>query len=368
VNDHRAAYVALAMVPGVGTARLKALLQAFRTPLGALSAPFEFLCALPEISAACATAIRSTSIEAGAEMIRIAEELGGRLILPEDPEYPDSFVEVDEPPPLLFVKGDLTLLDHPACAIVGSRDHSPYGARVCRAIAEFVAASGVVVVSGMARGLDAVAHGAALDAGGKSIGVLGNGLGVVYPSANRALYHRMSSSGLLLTEFPPGEKPTAGSFPRRNRLISALARVTIVVEAATGSGALITVEKALEQGKDVMAVPGPITSAVSAGTNQLIRDGAMPLLEPADVLHYFPDIRPRAPTVAQVAVDGPAPLPPFLTPSERELALLIGPELQPLDEVALRYGRQVNEVLALLSALEIAGVVEQSPGRLFRRL
>jgi DNA processing protein len=356
------------MVPGVGAARLKALLEAFGSPIGAFSAPLEFLCAVQEISCACATAIRATSPEAGWHTIKATEELGGRLILPEDSEYPASFVQVDEPPPLLFAKGDLTLLEHPACAIVGSRDHSPYGARACRAIAETAAAGGVVVVSGMARGLDAVAHTAALDAGGKSIGVLGNGLGVVYPAANRGLYERMSSVGLLLTEFPPGERPTAGSFPRRNRLISALARVTIVVEAAAGSGALITVEKALEQGKDVMAVPGPITSAVSVGTNRLIRDGAMPLLQPADVLHYFPEIRPTAPRVADVAKDGPAPLPECLTTTERELALLIGPEPLPLDEVAIRAGRQVNVVLALLSSLEIAGVVEQSPGRLFRRV
>ncbi len=368
MSDHRAAYVALAMVPGVGSARLKALLQTFRTPLGALSAPFELLRAAPEISSACATAIQSTSLDLGRQTIKTAEELGGRVILPEDPEYPPSFVEVDEPPPLLFAKGDLALLDLPACAIVGSRDHSPYGARVCRAIAQVAAAAGVVVVSGMARGLDAVGHSAALDAGGKSIGVLGNGLGVIYPAANRALYERMGSIGLLLTEFPPGEKPTAGSFPRRNRLISALARVTIVVEAASGSGALITVEKALEQGKDVMAVPGTITSAVSVGTNQLIRDGAMPLLEPDDLLHYFPEIRPQTQRITDATLDGPAPLPAFLTPPERELALLIGPEPLPLDEVAIRAGRQVNEVLALLSGLEIAGVVEQSPGRLFRRV
>jgi DNA processing protein len=356
------------MVPGVGAARFKALLQAFRTPLGALSAPFEFLCAVPEISYACARAIHSSSLELGREAITAAEAMGGRLLLPEDPEYPASFVEVDEPPPFLFAKGDLSLLGLPACAIVGSRDHSAYGARVCRAVAEAAAAAGIVVVSGMARGLDAVAHRAALDAAGKSIGVLGNGLGVIYPAANRALYERMSSGGLLLTEFPPGEKPTAGSFPRRNRLISALARVTVVVEAAAGSGALITVEKALEQGKDVMAVPGPITSAVSVGTNRLIRDGAMPLLEPGDLLHYFPGFRPKTHAVPEVAVEGPRPLPASLTTSERELALVIGPEPLPLDEVAIRAGRQVHEVLALLSGLEIAGVVEQSPGRLFRRV
>jgi DNA processing protein len=368
VSDHRAAYVALALVPGIGATRLKNLLQVFHTPLGAISAPFEFLCTVPEMSKACATAIQSTTPEVGQEIIRVVEQMGGRLLLPEDPEYPARLVDIDEPPPLLFTKGDPELLKRPACAIVGSRDHSAYGARVCRAIAECAAAAGVVVVSGMARGLDAVAHGAALDAGGRTIGVLGNGLGVVYPAANRALYERMTVGGLLLTEFPPGEKPNAGSFPRRNRLISALARVTVIVEAAIGSGALITAEKALDQGREVMAVPGPITSAVSVGTNRLIRDGATPLLEPSDLLDHFPELQPKAGSLPAVAVDGPRPLPTFLTLPERELALLIGPEPLALDDVAIRSGRQVHEVLALLSGLEIAGVVEQSPGRLFRRV
>jgi DNA processing protein len=368
VSDHRAAYVALALVPGIGAARLKQLLNACHTPLGAIAAPFEFLCAIPEISKACATAVRSASLEMGREIIRVAEETGAQLLLPEDPAYPSKVLDIDEPPPLLFALGDLELLKLPACAIVGSRDHSAYGARVCRAVAEFAAAAGVVVVSGMARGLDAVAHGAALDVGGKSIGVLGNGLGVIYPAANRALYQRMAADGLLLTEFPPGERPTAGSFPRRNRLISALARVTVVVEAAVGSGALITAEKALEQGKDIMAVPGPITSEVSVGANSLIRDGAMPLLEPVDLLQYFPELQHGMRTMAPVAVDGPRPLPAFLTGDERDLALVLGPEPLALDDVVVRAGLQVNEVLSLLSGLEVAGVVEQSPGRRFRRV
>ena len=135
----------------------------------------------------------------------------------------------------------------------------------------------------------------ALSVGGRSIGVLGNGLGVVYPAANRELYDRMRRHGLLVTEFPPGERPHAGSFPRRNRLISGLARVTIVVEAAAGSGTLITVDSALAQGREVMAVPGAITSPVSVGTNRLIRDGATPLLEPDDLLAVYPDATPIPP-------------------------------------------------------------------------
>lgn len=368
MSDQRAAYVALALVPGVGVVRLKTLLEAFQSPVGAISAPSASLSALPGSSSALAMAIKSTSADAGQEILDEVKRSGGQTLLPSDPDFPQHLREIPDPPPLLFAMGDLGLLGRPACAMVGSRDHSPYGARVCRAIATVAASAGIVVVSGMARGLDAVAHGAALDAGGQTIGVLGNGLGVIYPAANRALYERMARGGLLLTEFPPGERPHAGSFPRRNRLISALARVTVVVEAAAGSGALITADTALEQGKEVMAVPGPITSAVSVGTNSLIRDGATPLLEPADLLQHFPELRLKAESSSGVAVDRSQPLPAFLSTPERELALLIGPEPQPLDDVASRSGRQVGEVLALLSGLEIAGVVEQSPGRHFRRV
>jgi DNA processing protein len=196
---------------------------------------------------------------------------------------------------------------------------------------------------------------------------LGNGLGVTYPAANRALYDRVAQSGLLLSEFPPGERPHAGSFPRRNRLISGLSRVTVVVEAALGSGALITAGTALDQGREVMAVPGNITSSVSAGTNRLIRDGAAPVLEPADLLQHFPEL--VAPTPRQSAtLNAGRPLPEVLSAEERELAVLIGGEPTHPDELAIRAGRPIGDVLGVLCALEIAGVVEQCPGRRFRRL
>jgi DNA processing protein len=249
---------------------------------------------------------------------------------------------------------------------VGSRSHTAYGAEAARTIAWQAAATGVVIASGMARGLDAVAHAAALDAGGRTVGVLGNGLGVVYPAANRRLYERMAAEGLLLTEFPPGDKPHAGSFPRRNRLISGLARVTVVVEAAVGSGALITAECALDQGREVMVVPGPITSPQSAGANRLIRDGATPLLEPADLLGHFPDAvpAPRSPTV-------PAhlrPLPDTLGALECAVAELLGADAVTFDQLHARSGRGPGELLAALSNLEILGLVEQRAGRRFRRI
>ena len=365
MDPDRLAYLALVQVPGLGPTRLGSLLQAFDSPLGAHSAPFEFLCAVPGMSAACATAIKAMPLAEGRRLADDTARLGGRILIPGDHEFPALLTTIPEPPPVLFALGDVGLLERPALAVVGSRDHTVYGETVARGAAAAAARAGIVVVSGMARGLDAVAHAAALDAGGGTVGVLGNGLGVIYPSANRPLYQRVADRGLLLTEFPPGERPNAGSFPQRNRLISGLARATLVVEAAIGSGALITAGAALEQGRDVLAVPGPVTAAVSAGTNRLIRDGATPYLEPADLFALYAEVA-FVPEPAPVA-GGERPLPDTLTTDERAVARLVGPDLVPLDAIAARCAKPVGVLLALLCGLELQGIVEQRPGRLFRR-
>ena len=367
MDEQRAAWVALALTPGIGPGRMHAILEVCHTPLGAISAPFAFLRSIPGLTPAAATAIRSASVAAGARVVAETEGFGGHALIPDDPGYPTLLRHIPEPPPVLFALGDLSLLERPAVAVVGSRDHSAYGGEVARALAWGAAAAGLAVVSGMARGLDAVAHDAALDAGGGTVGVLGNGLGVIYPTANRELYRRVAAAGLLLTEFPPGERPTAGSFPRRNRLISGLARVTVVVEAAEGSGALITAGTALDQGREVMAVPGNITSPTSVGANRLVRDGAAPLLSIDDLLDHFPEaVRAAAGAAAVPPVT--RPLPDGLDGADRAVADLLGAEPVPLDELVGRSGRSPQELLAVLCALEIAGVVEQQPGRRFRRV
>jgi DNA processing protein len=303
-----------------------------------------------------------------------AFDAGGVTLIPTDAEFPACLRQVDEPPAVLFARGRLELLDRPAIAIVGSRDHTPYGGEMCRAVASHAACAGLAVVSGMARGLDAVAHAAALDAGGATIGVLGNGLGVVYPAANRALYDRVVAHGLLLTEFPPGDRPNAGSFPRRNRLISGLARLTVVIEAAGGSGALITAGTALEQGRDVAAVPGPVTSPTSVGCNRLIRDGATPVLEPADLHSFYPEIaswpEPSWPDTARGASarSGLRPLPDALSAAERAVAEALDRTPSHVDSLAEQLQRPVGLLLAQLGVLEIAGVVEQRPVGMFRRV
>jgi DNA processing protein len=359
--DERAAYVALALTPGIGCVRLDALLQHAGSAHGALAAPHAFLERVPGISCAAATAIAAASVETGHRAIAAAEALGASPLLPGDPGFPPGLREIPDRPTLLFALGRLELLALPAVAIVGSRDHSAYGAAVGRELAAGAAQAGLAVVSGMARGLDAVAHAAALDAGGATIGVLGNGLGVIYPAANRALYQRVAEGGLLLTEFPPGERPGVGSFPRRNRLISALARVTVVVEAAEGSGALITVGTALAQGRDVMALPGNITSPTSVGTNRLIRDGAEPLLELADLLAHYPEVSPPRATPASAPV-WKAP-PADLSPAERSLFDALAASPAGPDDLIIRSGLAAPAALVALSSLELRGLVRQERGR-----
>ena len=360
VDDERAAWVALALVPGIGASRFHSLLQVTGSPLGALSAPFAFLCTVPGITKAAATAIKCTSVESGRHVLRELAKLQAAVLLPHESSFPEVLRQIPDPPNAIFVQGNVELLTRPAVAIVGSRDHTAYGASTCQMIATGAARAGVVVVSGMARGLDAVAHGAALEVAGDTIGVLGNGLGVIYPAANRTLYERVAERGLLLTEFPPGERPNVGYFPRRNRLISALARVTVVIEAAEGSGTLITVGTALAQGKDVMAVPGPITSPTSVGTNRLIRDGAEPLLELNDLLaHYGLSPRLVAPVPELSLLPSP---PPDLSPLERRLFDYLLAGRKALDELLLFSAAPTAEALAALSGLELRGLVFQTLG------
>ncbi len=198
--------------------------------------------------------------------------------------YPAWLRMVPDPPPVLWVRGDLSALDQTSVAIVGSRSASQYARLVARALAAGLAEAGVVVTSGMARGVDGAAHEACLAAGGLTIAVLGTGVDVVYPREHVVLAERIAGSGLLLSELPPGSLPYAGHFPRRNRIISGLSRAVVVVEASEKSGSLITARMALEQGREVMAVPGSVLYGRNSGAHALIKDGAMPVESAADIL------------------------------------------------------------------------------------
>lgn len=286
-----------------------------------------------------------------------ARACGARLLLAEDPEYPAMLADLNDPPPYLFALGALEMLAAPMVAVVGTRRATRYGERVARELSAALAREGVVVVSGLARGIDAAAHGAAMDVCGRTIAVLGTGVDVAYPAAHRALHARIAARGLVLSEELPGERASAASFPKRNRIIAALAKATIVVEAPVRSGALITATHALELGRTVAAVPGPIDSAESAGSNELLRDGAIVIAGVADAL-----------ALVGLSVPVPAAPPEFRDAAERAVwdALAAGPA--DIDLLCARAALPARDCLAAVTALEMRGVIEcELTGEIRRR-
>jgi DNA processing protein len=360
MDEERLAYLALALTPGIGPVRLQALGRTFRSWRAAWQAPLARVAAVPTMNLAAATAIQATAAAAVTRLLARSAELGVVVLIPGDPAWPERLSPIGDPPTVLFALGDLGLVGRPAVAVVGSRTPTLYGVQITREIGRVAGEAGLVVVSGMARGLDAVAHWAALDAGGKTIGILGNGIGVIYPAANRLLYERVARDGLLLTEHPPGERPNAGSFSRRNRLISGLASLTVVVEAALRSGALGTADAALDQGREVMAVPGSVQSRTSAGTNRLIQTGASVYLEPADLVDRFPSLSREI--RARFRATGKPAAPGELDRSQSRVYRWLEVKPKPIDAIAWEAGLPAQEVLAVLTELELAGLAQQSTG------
>lgn len=383
-REDLAALLGLAELPGIGAWRLRTLVRAFGGALGAVRAPEAAIARLPGFSPAAATAVRGVSLTRGRAVLDDLDRLGAAVLTLDDPGFPRLLREMRNPPPLLFTWGRPSVLARRAAAVVGSRHHTAYGAETARDLAAGLARAGVVVVSGMARGIDAIAHAAALDAGGTSVGVLGNGFGVVYPAANRALYERMVREGCLISEFPPGMRPDPSAFPRRNRLICGLAMVTVVVEAAAQSGALNTADTALDQGRTVLAVPGPITSLTSVGTNKLIQQGAKPALCVGDVLEELgiprpdPDEKPAPGTPGRgpggltpghgpgVGSPEPASEPPTdLSALQLCLWEALRVESRHVDALVAAAGGEAAGVLTALTELELRGIVAQRPGMVF---
>ncbi|MDX2194651.1 MAG: DNA-processing protein DprA [Gemmatimonadales bacterium] len=371
-GEARLAWLALAQVPGVGARRFEALLAAFGSAEAALAAPPAAVAAVRGIGTACAAAIARARPEAARTMLEAFARAGATVLLPDDDTYPASLRTIDEPPLFLAALGRLDLLERRAVAVVGSRDHSAYGATCASMVTAAAAAAGLVVVSGMARGIDAIVHEAALATG--TVGVLGNGIDVVYPAANRRLHERVARDGLLLSEFPPGERPAAHTFPRRNRLVSGLAEAIVIVEAAAQSGALITARIAADQGREVLAVPGEITRRTAAGCNRLLAEGARPYLEPRDLYDALPGL--VVPEAAVAAAESPsggeAALPPLVAPPHasepaRRVALAFDRAVADPDHLSGRTGLAVPALLGALLELELAGLVRPTGTGTFAR-
>ena len=289
---------------------------------------------------------------------------GYSLVTFGDTEYPAYLREIFDPPCVLYCKGRLEMLQAPAVAIVGTRKPSPYGRAVAERLAEDLASRGVVVVSGLAVGIDSTAHWGALR-GGQTIAVLGSGLENLYPKENRRLMDKIAENGTVVSEFPLDTEPFAGNFPRRNRIISGLAQAVVVVEAAEKSGSLITARFALDQDREVMAVPGNITSDLSRGANRLIKMGAKLVEGWEDVAEELPSpLRERL--LAQR--EGETQPLPLMTDEETAVyRLLKTDELIHIDELSEQGRLSISELLVLLLNLEIKGLITQSPGKYYQR-
>ena len=287
---------------------------------------------------------------------------GAHLIHLLHPAYPPLLLEIADPPPCLYIRGDVECLSAPQLAVVGSRQPTRQGLADAEALAGALAAAGFVITSGLAYGIDAAAHRATLAGGGRTVAVLGSGLDVIYPARHRELAAAIAAGGAVITELPPGTPPKAGHFPRRNRIISGLSLGVLVVEAALQSGSLVTARLALEQNREVFALPGSIHNPSSRGCNLLIRQGAKLVVEAQDVLDELRGwSRPRA--------DGSAirpPAPPDLPDVESAVLAAIGYQPTPLDVVLERVSCSLSELLAALSELELKGLAENRAGSWLR--
>ncbi|HMD69247.1 MAG TPA: DNA-processing protein DprA [Chitinivibrionales bacterium] len=365
-----AALLALNSVNGLGPVRIKALIGRFGSPLSLFER--EGRAALVQAASAFSggDAVDPPALlDAAQEQLMRAESLGIMVLTWDHDAYPPLLREIYAPPPVLFVKGKLDSFTGHACAVVGTRGASQYGRNAAAHIVKKLVEKRVAVVSGLALGIDTVAHTTCLDCGGVTIAVLGCGLDTVYPAANRELSERIAESGALVSEFDLGSLPEAYHFPRRNRIIAGLSAGVLVVEAPERSGSLITAGYALQQGRDVFAVPGSIFSNASAGTFNLLRSGAIPVRSGDDILDNMTHL--SMPGVAPGKVPGreAAPSMPLelLSPDEQNVASVLSAEPLRLDAIAEKAGRAVSQLFDILLSLELKGVIRQVAGQQYVR-
>lgn len=359
MGENRGYWLGFSLVRGIGPARLRLLLDAFGDIEAAWNATKTDLSRVG-LSLTLADALHETRarLDLDAELERI-DRAGFTLLTWEDETYPERLLEIDAPPPVIFVRGKVEYQDRWAVAIVGTRRPTRYGMDVSHEVASALARSGVTVVSGLARGVDAAAHRAALQAGGRTLAVLGSGVDYIYPPEHKRLAEEIALNGAILSDYPLGTRPEPGNFPPRNRIISGLALVVVIVEAGESSGALITAEFAADQGRDVFAVPGSIHSPASRGTNRLIQSGARPLLTADEVLEALNlDVLARQETISEALPEDE---------TERQLLQALTGEPLHVDELGALCGLPVSQVSASLAMLELRGHVRQVGGMHFIR-
>ncbi len=350
----RESWLRLALIPGIGDGAMRRLLEACDTPAAVLAANRAQL-------AACLSAKQIDALQAGPEARLLQQttdwlsRAGHHLITIRDEDYPPLLLETADPPALLYGMGRRELLLQSCLAVVGSRNATPQGEANAEAFGQALSGAGITIVSGLALGIDAAAHRGGLKGPGSTIAVVGTGLDRVYPARNKALAHEIAEKGLMLSEFHLGSPSAAGHFPKRNRIISGLSRGVLVVEAALNSGSLITARQALEQGREVMAIPGSIHSPLSKGCHALIKQGAKLVESAQDILEEL-----AWPVLPVPLTDTRVDEGPVLT--------LLGHDPVSIDMLAERSGLTVDALSAKLLTLELEGRVAQLPGGRYQRL
>jgi DNA processing protein len=362
------ALICLNQVSGVGPLTSKSLLERFGTASKVLSASMGALKEHPGVGTKVAERIASARREQDPQVeLERCKQAGVKIVVRGSPSYPKMLLRIDDPPLLLYVKGELAESDQLSIAVVGARRATPYGLRMAERLAGSLARVGLTVVSGMARGIDAAAHRGAIQAGGRTIAVLGNGLGSVYPPEHGDLAAEIASHGALLSEFPMLLQSLAGLFPQRNRVIAGLCLGVLVVEAAPRSGSLLTATHAMEQNREVFAVPGPADSLNSRGCHALIRDGATLVESAEDVLEALGPLALEVRTAPEaVPVRHPAEL--SLGEQERTVLGHLDDLPRGVDDLVARTGLAASQIIATLSVLEMRKVIKRAPGNQFVRL
>ena len=375
----REALIALNLIPDIGSVRLKNLREAFGSAPKIFLNSKDSLKRVDKIGDKIASAIAGFSFESLKKELELAQKLKIQVMTLQDEDYPRSLKEIYDPPLCLYVKGALLPSDTVSLAIVGSRRASYYGLSCARNFAYSLAGAGITIVSGLARGIDTQAHQGVLKAKGRTIAVLGSGLNRVYPAENKDLADKIAERGAVVSEFPLNAEPLARNFPRRNRIISGLSLGTIVVEAAKNSGALITADFALEQGKDVFAIPGSVTSATSFGTNQLIKQGAKLVDSIEDIIEELKPklenllrskpIYPMSEFKARETIDVKHSRDKVLSEEENKVRnLLDGEKARYADEIIENSGLPGAKVMSILLKLEVNNLIKQLPGKMFIRI
>ncbi len=356
-------WIALNLIPGLGKTLFKRLLDFFGSAEKIFRAKEKELRQVEGIGERLAGEIlKFDPVKEVEKEKKLVSNNGARVLISTEDEYPENLKNIYDPPPVLYMQGEFQESDKAAIAIVGTRIPSNYGKLAAAKIATGLAEKGITVVSGMARGIDSIAHKSSLDCGGRTIAVFGNGLNVVYPPENIRLRNHIKERGTIVSEFPMARKPDRGNFPARNRIISGLTLGTVVIEADEKSGALITTSFALDQGRDIFAVPGNINSPKSKGPNLLIKKGAKLVEKAEDIIEEIP-LYIKNSLIREE--EKASPKKKEFSEEERSILAAIEPEASHIDSIIEQSRLSPGKVSALLLSLELNGAVKQLPGKMF---